>query len=397
MGGGHSTSLHNKNLIDDTNFKNAIRKSTKVLNKITTTLVQEQLTNISANSTVYQKMNFNHLRAKKDIVLKGLHMEQTVQINVSVLADSKAKSSLVSDLTQSIQDSIKKLSTSTQNELEKKGEQIFSSALDDLSNAFSSTAADVTGSTNLTSANTTLQQLLNIDNETDLDNEITEAVSSKMVTKTVNNIASTFLAKQEINVKDVKTTQGQIIITDISEELLNDNLIKTVSKSGLSDSVISKLSGIQTSQIESINKSTQESASTSTGTITDVGDSGSKLIDSAGDAVAKTSFMLMLPFILMGFGFLIFLGIMLYAFRGVIASFFGGGGSSSENTSEKEQEEEDEGPVEQTGKGFKENMGFFNVSDSNELFNVIIIIFIVILVFLLFKDLTQLAIRFKHT
>ena len=394
MGGGHSNSSEDKKITNDANFKNAVRKSSQVINNISTSLLQKQLTSIQTNSTVTQKMDFSHLQAKGDIKISNIKMKNITKINISVLADTKMKESLVQNLTQSIQDKMKTLTTSTQSQLDKQGEQIFSDVVGDISNTVSSLGSSISGGSSKHSADTTLAQLMNVDNETDLDNKIKQAVSTDLVNNMVNKVSNVLIGDQEITIDDVKSKEGQIVISDISQDILEDTIVKTVSTSGLSEGIIASFSGTSLTDIQNINDQTQDTETKKDGTISDLGDATSKVVDTAGDAGSKLILATLLPWLLGGIAVLIFLGFILFAFRGVI-------GSVVESQIESDDEDDDDNTNDEGDKTTTKNPNPSQTGNGkndifNDVLNMILISVILLVVCLIIRDLSHMFMRMER-
>ena len=396
MGGGSSDISQDKNITTNTHFKNALHKTTKLINDISVSMIQSQLTQIDNNAVIKQTIKISHIKSEGDITVSGIHETGTTKMNVSMLADSDMKESLVQDLTQNIQDKMKTLTSSTQDQLDKDGEQILGDIVGDVTNTAQAVAGDVTGSDNKVSRDTTIAENMGIDNETELNNKIKESVNTELVNQMVNNVSNALLGDQEIDISDLDSSKGEIAISDISTTILMDTLTTTVTESGLSNNVVSKFTGLSVTDVEDINKAEQALETKQEGTIDAAGKAGSEVIGAAGDAGSElvkaggeAGFELELPWIIAIVAVVI--GVVVVA-----AIMFRGGGRGEDKDDEDEDDESKKSVTtesvttaeKQVGSGPKKMFKRFYIKNT-DIINGILIITIFIFFCLIIKDIIR--------
>ena len=317
MGSKQSTETKHQ-ILNDTDFRNAVKKSNELVNNITSELVQKNLMTSSSAATTTQELEISNLHAKGDVTISDVSQEATITINVSALSDTDLKEELVQEVTNELRDKIKNLSEASQKQLEDQGEQIFSEIVGALSKTMSSLGQSVTGGSSKDKTQTSLQNLIGVDNETDLNNLVEESVSTNIVNETVNDISNDIVGQQSMTINDIRSEEGKIVISKVSQKILTTQIQESVQKSGMSDAIIAKFSGFSQTEIENINKSTQDLTSKKQSTLDATFGGLSKLVSSS-----------MIPFIVIGVVVVIVAFVGIFLFFGMTSGGSGGGGGGT--------------------------------------------------------------------
>lgn len=327
MGSKQSTETKNE-IVNDTNFRNAVRKSNQLINDITSELVQKNLMSTSSTAATKQELEISNLQAKGDITISNVSQKAKISINVSALSDTDLKQELAQEVTNELRDKIKNLSEASQKQLEDQGEQIFSEVVGALSKSLTSLGQSATGGSSKDKTTTSLKNIIGVDNDTDLENIVNESVSTNVMNETVNEISNAIVGEQSIKFKNIRSKEGKIVISDISQDILTEQIQSSIQKSGLSDAVIAKFSGISQTEIENINKSTQDQTKTEQGTIDATFGGLSSLVGTS-----------MIPFIVIGVVVVVVGIIALFIFF----SMTGGGSSNTSGNSSNNNNNDNNG------------------------------------------------------
>ena len=346
MGKGQSTISQDKDITNTETFRNAVKKSVKVLNTMNTTLTQKQLTDISGTTIITQELKFDHIVTAGNFVVSDAYADAEIKMNYSVLANNTMKQDMVDKLTQEIQDGIKNLTTSTQEQLTQQGEPIFADLIGDLTDSMNTGIGDITGSSNTKSQDLTIAQIMNLNNETEIDQKIKNTVNTHLVNSMVTKLSDTILGSQSIDFSNI--TAGNVYVTHIGTKMLGSIIQKSITSSELSEQIVSNFTGTSLTTVENANKATEKQTQKEETAIDDVGEGVAKDIKAAGDAGSKLVLAAILPWVIGGVALLCFLLIGAYFFKDTITSVITGkppekeGGSESESSSESERDEGDE-------------------------------------------------------
>ena len=332
--GSEQTTETKKEIVNKTEFRNALHKSNKLINEISTSLLQKNLSTTSSSTTTKQTLDFTNIHAKGDIVISNVSQKDQTLINVSVLAETDLKEDLVQQVTNELHDKIKNLSESTQKQLEEQGEQIFASIVGDISDAMKSLGQSVTGGSSSDKSTTSLKNLVGVDNDTQLENLVQESVKAELVSETVNDLSTSIVGEQAITFTDIHSSQGKVVISDISQEILTEQIEESVQKSGLANNVIAAFSGLSVTEVENINASTQDLTTKTQSTLDAVGNVAEKTLTGVSGIISSST----MPFIILGVvvivvaivGLIIFLTMTSSGGGGVAGSGSGSDGASSD-------------------------------------------------------------------
>jgi len=315
MGSKQSTSTKNE-LLNDTKFKTVINKTSKFLNEVTAKAIQDNLVRSAASAKATQTIKITNLVSKGDIVISGVSQDVNVSINVSALADNKMRDELAQDLTGQLQTKLDSLAKATQEQLQNQGEQIFADIVGGLKDSLISLGSSLTGGKVTSKTDNSIKNLLQIDNETDLTNIIQQAVNVETVNKCVTDVASTFLGEQEQEISNITSTSGSIQVTELSQKIVSEQLTSAVSKTDLSSSIISSVSGIDKTDITNASQSEQTTSKKDEGTIEAAGTAASSVIESTGKILGMSMGIFAIVIIAILIGFII----LIWIFRKVIGS-----------------------------------------------------------------------------
>ena len=322
--GSKQTSETKSEILNNTDFRNAVKNSNTLINDVSTSLIQNNLMKTSSGTTVRQSLKISGQKSSGDITISGLSQKADVTINVSILSDTQLKQDLVQDVTNELRQTVKNLSDSSQKQLEQQGEQIFASIVGDLSKTMQSLGQSVTGGTSKDKSEATLKNIIQVDNDTDFNNLVNESISTEIVNNTVNEVASSIVGDQSIEIAN-QTAEGNIVISDISQEILTNQIQNSVQKSGLAESIVAKFSGFTQTDIENTNKASQDLTKKSDNTFDSLGNLAEKTLGGVAGIVSSST----LPFAIIGVAVII--GGLLFIY--IWTKFFmGGSGSSGDNS-----------------------------------------------------------------
>ncbi len=406
MGHGSSNISRDFTVEQQATFDNFLTESHNVMNNITSSLVQTTVTNVTSGKVINQNISFLHLRAKGDIKITDITQKTDSKINLSVLADSTIKEDLVKELTQKLQTQVKNLTTSTQEQLDKNNEEVFSQAFGMVGDMMGSLGSDLTGSDYNYSQDTTLQELMGVDNETTLDSNIEDAITTDIVSDLMTDMSSSFIGTQKINFEDVRSDEGEIVVSNITNDLIESTIMSVVTTSGISNTIISKFTSISKAKMDSVSKSDAKLEEEKVGTWKGI----SGIVDSAGNAAAKVMASGLLAIFLPILVIVVIGGVVVFAF---IYAFKGSGGKmlkkyidnddSDTQDSDKDDEEKEGTVTTQIGDGENKynTEKYFNklknylIKDLTVLdFVLMVIIFFAIIV--IFKDVFRLLTSYEH-
>lgn len=264
--GGKSSKETNRTIINDTDVRTAIRKLNKRLTEVSLSIIQRNLTNTATSATVSQSITLKHINTDGTVTISDITQENQVTISLSSLTDADLKQELVSDMQDELQAKITQLMEMTQDQAQSSGEQMIS----DLIGGVGGMVANITGGSSKVTDNTTLKNLLQIDNSVELVSEIKNAISTDIINETITNLSSNLNVEQSIELEDI--TAGELIVTNINQRNLSSQTIDAIAKSGLTSSIIAKMANVDKTDIDNTIKTQQEQAQQDIGTIESIGD-----------------------------------------------------------------------------------------------------------------------------
>ena len=263
--GSKNTTEKKKELLNDTNFQNVVKKATQVINDISVNVLQTSIVNHAQTTTVNQSVSLNNVKAKS-LEIGPIDQDASVSIDVSVLSDTSVQQDIAAELTSELTQQLSSLSNSTQSQLNEQGEQIFATLLTELGDTLQGIGK--AGETN--TEQETVANLLNVVNDTTIENLIQESVSSEITNETVQNISTTLSANQDVNVSNADI-DGDIVINAISQEVTLEAISKAVETSDLSSNIISSVASMDSTDITNVTTSSQEQEQKAASTLQDVG------------------------------------------------------------------------------------------------------------------------------
>lgn len=311
---GSQSSKTKDEMINDSKFQNVVRKTNDVVTNMTTDIIQKNLSNTSGSSTFEQDIDFSNLEAEGDIVIDTVSQDQDTKINMSALADVNMKNDMTKKIQTEIQDRLVSAMTNTQGQNQERGEQAIAALSHDVSDAVKSLGASATGTDLKSSNERSIANMIDMKTEEDVRTTVNNAINTNLMTDTIQNISSSLVGNQGVNINNLSSKHGSIVISNISQKMLSEQLITAVQKSGIGNSLLSEITNISKSDLAATMKADQESKQEDKST----GDSIGKALEPIAK-IFSSPFMAILVFV----GVIIFIIIII-----VIAKKMGGRGTA---------------------------------------------------------------------
>lgn len=326
--GSKQSSTTSKEIENNQQFRDVLKKAHTEINKQSVSIIQKNISKTNNQTQIDQSQKFQHLTASGSITISGVSQDATIKVNISALSDTNMQQELVQTVTDELRAQISNYTSSTQKELQDEGEQMMASVVGGVSDTLKSLGSDVTGGKMNINQNTTIGNILNLDNEQDIDEFVKNAVSEDIVNSTINDISNSIVGNQKQVFSDMTATGtscskddkncGSIVISNISQKVTTDYIQTGVQKSGLTDSIISNFSGLSTTEVSSIAAVDQDLEATQQSTL----DAAADVVDSAGDAASGVIWAAELPWMIgMGIVAVVFIAVVGF----LLWSIFGGG------------------------------------------------------------------------
>ncbi len=272
--GGKMSSDDKKDLMNNSKFRDNIKKTSNVINNMTTSMLQSNLTKAVSNAKVDQSITIGGITAAKDNVIENVGIKGQVSMNVSALSDSKLKDKLVQDLTSSLQTKLQEMTTSTQKQLDDQDEQVFSDIISGISDTMQTGLVSATGGQKKEKSRVTVQNLVDAESTTELNSLVKNSINNNIVDKTVTKVASTLLGKQVIKIQNVTSTEGKNVIRNINEDFLSEQITKIITESDMSEEVISTFTSLDKTEITHMTKVDLDQTKEQKGAVEEVARSG---------------------------------------------------------------------------------------------------------------------------
>lgn len=422
MGKGQSKISKNKDITNTQVFKNIVKKSVTSLNKMNTTLIQKQCTEVSSQNIINQKISITGVKTK-DFEIDELDLKADTKFNMSVLANSKMRNDMVNKVTQQIKDQIQHMATSTEKQARTEGEPVFADAIGGITDALDTAMGDLTRSKHELDANTTVANTVNLDNETDLKEKIENSVDTKLVNNIVNKLKNSLLVNQGVDISNIEASD-KFHIAKININFLTSVVQDTVSKSDLSSKIVSSFAGTSVSTVKTAADASQDQKTDEKTAIDDagdavakdvkaVGDASAENINAVGDAGAKMELAFLMPIVIGGVIFLIIVIIIFVSMgkksgsikkiakmtpQGKLLNKFADKANSIKNTAERLEQVP---KTFQTGEGpeddFNSNNNYFNSNKSSYeyiIFSIMIVLLILCFAYYIVKNVFYFPIKF---
>lgn len=284
--GGKQSSEETQTLEQKTAINNALRMSNSVINTTVTEMIDKKLQSAAAGAVSTQKISLSGLRAVGDVNITNLNQLTDSVISVSAIQDSQQRTELANDLTQDLKTKLKNVSDSTQAQLDENGEQLFAELVGAIGDTVQTLGTAATGTDVDSKKDVTIRSALEIENETELNTLIENSVQQSTVNEAVTQVASTMVGGQELNISDVEAG-GSILIADVNQEIVQSQILESLQKSDLSKEIISKMTNISQTEVESATKTDLKQTQVDASTLKDAGEAAKDVLEGTG-ALAGT-------------------------------------------------------------------------------------------------------------
>ncbi len=271
--GGSSSKEEKLEILNDTRVKNSLKKFNDTINETFLETVQTQTQNVSQAINLTQSVA-SGITAEKDIniVLDGVSQEVSSRGDLTALQKSDIQQEVATKTLNDMQTKLSEMMNLSQSAQNKKDEQIVKELVDAVANTAVGAAALATGGSQNISNEQKIQNLLNVENSTELVNKVKNSITQKMVNDTISNIASSTNVEQKV-ASDLTTKAGvSVVLSNISQKITVEMATKAISESGTAASIIAELINIDKTDIEKTIASAQEGANSQTGTFQGIGE-----------------------------------------------------------------------------------------------------------------------------
>lgn len=289
-------------IINDTRVQTALKNVNENINEMTMKVIQESLEKTAAGAKVKQEVVLEKVKATGDITISGVKQKAQVQISVSSLTNSELQQDLVTETMNELQTKLTESMKLSQEQAQSQGEQMISEMVGALSGAISAVTGTKIDEVNKTS----LQNLLNIESDTELQNIVKQSINSELINKTVKQIANNVVGTQTVSIKDAESG-GNIAITNIEQEFLSKQILESINQVGTGAEIISAISNTSKADIEKSIEAGQKSEKEEEGTLGGIGGVISDTFTGLTGFTTGTLGALMIPMIVVGVVFLYFM------------------------------------------------------------------------------------------
>lgn len=260
-------------ILNDTKVKTAIKNLNESINKMTMDVIQKQLVSSAASATVKQEIEISGIRTAGDFKVSDIDQSSKIEIGISTLTNSELKADLVTKTMNELQTKMAENMKLSQSQAQKQGEKIIS----ELVGALSGAIASVTGGKIDSQKDVNLQNLLNIDSETELKNKIEQSINTELVNETINEISNNLIGAQDFKIEDIEAG-GDFVVTNISQEFLSNQMLESIALVGTGSEIISSLGSVNKSDIDKVIKTDVEQTTKEEGTIESAGNAVSNIL-----------------------------------------------------------------------------------------------------------------------
>lgn len=309
--GGEQSQETKTSILNDTRVSNSIKNINETINTTTMNMIQESLKNTAASAEIKQKITISGLKAGGDIDISGVSQKAEVEISISSLTNSEMKQDLVQDTMNKMQTQIADQMKMTQAQASEKGEQMVSALIGAVSETMQGLGASVTGTDTSSKSETSIQNLLNIENETELQNLVKNAVNVDLINKTVEKIASNIVGEQETEITDLEAG-GSIAISNVDQEILSTQMLEAITTVGTGSSILATLANTSEVEMTKTIEAGQTAAEIEQGTIDATGDLVEQAVGAWAGLVQTGALFIIIPVLIVG-------GLILFMFRGTIS------------------------------------------------------------------------------
>ncbi len=311
MGGSQSEEVKTE-IINDTRVQTAMSNMNKSISETAMSMVQETLKQTAVGAAVKQEITITGLKAEGDIVIGEISQKADIEISVSSLTNSELKQELVQTTMNDMQTKLKEQMSMSQEQASTEGEQMVAELAGALADTMQSLGASATGTDTSSTSETSIQNLLNIESDVELQNIVESAVTVDLVNKTIESIASNVVGDQATEISNLESTDGSIVIAGVEQEMLSKQMLEAITSVGMGSEIMASVAQISTADVEKSIDAGQVASEEQVGTI----DAAAGFVESAvgawTDLVSTMGMTIIIPILIVG-------GLVLFMFRGTIS------------------------------------------------------------------------------
>ncbi len=298
--GQHQTKEVNNALKNDAQFQNNLKSVNKYITRLTSDVITKNITSTKTSDRLDQVIRMTDFEGESIIIDNvGVTGELTKQL--SSLHDTKLQKTLSNDVRQELITELQNVVKAKQSEQKDDAEQAFHDLIGGVTDVLSNVTT-IGGKTD-SSVDNSIQNIMNVKNSTTMDNMVENAIKETTVQTTISKVANHLDANQKI-IFDHFKAKKDIQIKDIYTNFTKDQVETAVNQSAISDDIITRLTGFQTTDMTTDADIDQKGVDKETTVIKDAGDAFANVIK------ASTSWLIIggiviICFIAFGFWWLV--------------------------------------------------------------------------------------------
>ncbi len=304
--GAKQTTEQRTEILNDTQVRNAVAVANENISDMTMNIMQSLMQSTAAGATLTQDLTISNLTAAGDIEISDVSQEASATISVSSLVNSELKQELVNNTMSELQTKLEESMQLNQESANASGEQWVSELVGALSGAIGA----VTGTSMDNITDTNIQNLLNIESETELKNTISQAVSSELITETVNQVANTVVGAQTLEISNIESETGSIVVSNVSQSILSQQMLTAINNAGTGIDIMASMSNVDTTEMTTAVDAGQAGATEEQGTVDAVSGLADTALSGITDLTSTAALTVLIPIlIVLVIGFVLFRGV----------------------------------------------------------------------------------------
>lgn len=252
---------------NDTNLRNEIVNINKNLSSQVSNIMMTSMQEMAADQSVTQQIRIKSVKAVGDVNITDIIQTVKVKVNLSALQNTKLQNEMLEKIQSNLSQGLKEAIENVQTKENIKGEQWVSELAGFANNLVNTVAGgDLNENIKETTRNT-----LNSENIQKTINEISTNVESNINNQTMAKISASFSADQNIEISDVEAG-ANATISNVGQEVLAEQLLKSVQDTGAAANLVSDILGISKSFTERVIKTEQKVRDETKSTLSGISD-----------------------------------------------------------------------------------------------------------------------------
>ncbi len=279
---------------NEQNLRNEIVNINKNMSSQISNIMMTSMQDMAAGQEITQEIKIKGIVAAGDVDISNISQKAKVKVNLSALQNTELQNEMLEKIQSNLSQGLKEAIENVQTRENIEGEQWVS----ELANFANNLVDNVVGGDLDENIKETTRNTLNSENIQKTVNEIQSHVESNVSNETMSKIAANFSADQSIEISNV-ASGGNATISNIDQEALSEQILKSVQDSGATSNLMSDVLGISKSVTERVVKTEQTEKKETKGTFEFL----NKMFEGPGIIVALASLVLSS----MGLGFMFML------------------------------------------------------------------------------------------